>query len=81
MATKYSVVKGFAAVGEDNVKKYFSPANAHEVGDLPASEIKKHVKAGNLAEYEEPRSAKEAPLEAPSAETDESTSKKGKGVK
>lgn len=64
MEKKYSVVRGFAGVGEDNVKKYFSPSNAHEVGDLPASEIKKHVAAGNLVEYEEDSKASDAPLES-----------------
>lgn len=81
MATKYAVIRGFAAVGEDNVKRYFSPANAHEVGDLPAKEIKKHVDAGNLVEYEEPRAHKEAPLEAAPPETEEPTSSVKKGRK
>ncbi len=63
MEKKYSVVRGFAAVGEDNVKKYFSPGNAHEIGDLPDSEIKKHVKAGNIVEYEENKDL-DIPLES-----------------
>jgi hypothetical protein len=52
-AKKYQAISGFAAVGEDKVKRYFSPSNSHEIADLPDAEIKKHLKAGNIAEINE----------------------------
>lgn len=77
MATKYMALRGFAAVGENNVKKYFSPGNAHEIADLPDAEIKKHVKAGNIAEYEEEKQ-QDVPLESAPAGEDTGASKASK---
>lgn len=74
---KYSVLKGFAGVNKDGVKTYFSPENQHLVGDLPAAEISKHLKAGNIAEID-PKSlaAAKAAEEAGSSATPETASAK-----
>lgn len=71
---KYQVLKGFAGVNKDNVKVYFSPENQHLISELPASEISKHVKAGNIMEIDSKalaaaREAEDAPLEAAPGET------------
>lgn len=77
---KYMVLKGFAGVNKNNVKTYFSPENQALIGDLPAAEISKHIKAGNIAEVDPKvvaaaRAAEEAPLEVAPAEPETSARK------
>lgn len=77
---KYQVLKGFAGVNKDNVKVYFSPENQHLISDLPASEISKHIKAGNIQEVDSKavsaqKAAENAPLES-AAELETTTERK-----
>lgn len=82
---KYQVLKGFAGVTSKKEKVYFSPENQHLISTLPAAEISKHIKAGNIAELDA-KAVKAAEAAAESTtpsepETVKSSAKSPKGGK